>query len=62
MNDRNIVITFIATAAIMLGMLFWYFTLPKDCWQLYDTEQEAILNCEQPQQSLKHATQIKELH
>jgi hypothetical protein len=61
MNDRNIVITFTAGAAIMISLLIWYFTLPKDCWQRYDTEQEAIYHCEQPQQSLRTATQIKEL-
>jgi hypothetical protein len=61
MNDRQILATMIATGALMIGMLVWFFTQPKDCWQRYQTEHEAITNCERPQQSLKHATQGKEL-
>lgn len=58
----RILATMISVAALMIGLLVWYFTMPNDCWQRFNTEQEAILNCEQPQQNKTTATQIKELH
>jgi len=46
MTDRQIIATLIATTAIMIGLLVWAFTQPKDCWQQYQTEQQAIQHCE----------------
>jgi hypothetical protein len=46
LTNRQMGAALIAIALIMIGLIAWQFTQPTNCWDNYQTEQQAIQHCE----------------
>jgi len=46
LTDRQLLGMLLTVILIMIGLLTWQFTQPRNCWDNYLTEEQAIQHCE----------------